>query len=228
MGGGVIVFAPHPDDETLGCGGVIAKRIREGYDVYVVVMTDGRYSLLRVLGIDRNPSPEEVKEIRLEEVRKATRILGVPERNLVFMGFVDGTLEENEEEAFRRVMELLVEKRPVEVYVSYKRDGHPDHRATYRVVVKAVRELGLQVKIYQYSISHMYARVGPIVDRLLSLFRGGRVCVDVGEFLVVKERAINQFRSELEVISARQRAPLTSREGIRKYLKGEECFYVDR
>ena len=228
MKGRVIVFAPHPDDETLCCGGTIAKRISEGYEVYVVVMTDGRYSFLHVLGIDRNPAPEEVKEIRREEVKRATRILGVPEENLIFLNFVDRTLMDNEDEAVRRVVEVLSDKRPVEVYVPYKRDGHPDHRATYRIVKEAIRELGLPVKVYQYSITHKYARVGPIIDRLLSLFMKNIVCVDIKDFLRIKEEAVNQFKSELEVISIKQRTPLMDRESIRKYLKDEELFYVER
>ena len=81
----IIIFAPHPDDETLGCGGTIAKRISEGYEVFVVVMTDGRYAFMNVLDIDSDPTPEELKEIRKEEVKRATGILGVPEENLVFL-----------------------------------------------------------------------------------------------------------------------------------------------
>ena len=70
----IIVFAPHPDDETLGCGGTIAKRIVEGYEVIIVIMTDGRHSYLEMLGIDKDPTPNELKEIRKEEVKRATRI----------------------------------------------------------------------------------------------------------------------------------------------------------
>jgi LmbE family N-acetylglucosaminyl deacetylase len=46
----ILVFAPHPDDEVFGCGGVMAKRIFEGYDVFVVFLTDGRNSL-REIGV---------------------------------------------------------------------------------------------------------------------------------------------------------------------------------
>jgi LmbE family N-acetylglucosaminyl deacetylase len=38
----ILVFAPHPDDETLGCGGTIANRVREGHEVEIFFMTDGR------------------------------------------------------------------------------------------------------------------------------------------------------------------------------------------
>ena len=47
----IIVFAPHPDDETFGCGGVMAKRNSERYNVNIVVLTDGRHAYSTVLGI---------------------------------------------------------------------------------------------------------------------------------------------------------------------------------
>ena len=91
----IIVFGPHPDDETLGCGGVIAKKVSEGYNVLVVILTDGRNALSQIFGITSNPTPEELKEIRKKELVKATRILGVPDKNLMCLDFEDSTLEHN-------------------------------------------------------------------------------------------------------------------------------------
>ena len=45
-------FAPHPDDETWGCGGTVAKKISEGYEVLIMVLTDGRYAFQKMLGIE--------------------------------------------------------------------------------------------------------------------------------------------------------------------------------
>ena len=79
----VIVFAPHPDDETLGCGGTIAKKLREGYDVLIVFMTDGRNALSKLFNVCSNPTPLELREIRKEEAKKASKILGVEEEKLI-------------------------------------------------------------------------------------------------------------------------------------------------
>ncbi|MGQ9539366.1 MAG: PIG-L deacetylase family protein [Candidatus Bathycorpusculaceae bacterium] len=218
----VLVFAPHPDDETWGCGGTIAKRISEGYDVLIVVMTDGRYAFLKILGIEKDPTPEELKEIRKEEVKKATRILGVPEENLIFLDFVDGTLQENIEEAERMVTSILQEHKPVEVYFPYKNDCHPDHQAAYKIVKKSLAKLGLQTREYQYSIMHKYARLGPIIDRALSFFKHNMIKVDISAFLSTKEKAVHEFKSELKTISKEQSNPLT--KNVKKYLKKEELF----
>ena len=77
LGRSTIVFSPHPDDETLGCGGTIAMKIKKGYNVSIVFMTDGRNALLEKFDIRSNPSPQKLKGIRKEEAKQATKILGV-------------------------------------------------------------------------------------------------------------------------------------------------------
>ncbi|MCW3986032.1 MAG: PIG-L family deacetylase [Candidatus Bathyarchaeota archaeon] len=223
----IIVFAPHPDDETWGCGGTIAKRISEGYEVTIVVITDGRYAFSKVLGINSDPTPDELKEIRKEEVKRATRILGVPEEKLVFLDFEDGKLERNEMEAQEKVIEILRENpASVEVYFPYERDYHLDHRVTNRIVRKSIKKLGLHAMIYQYSIAQKYGRIGPLIDIFLNLFRHNMIRVDISEFLPLKEAAVKEFKSEISIISSRQKRPLVDKIG--KLLKNEEIFYIDK
>jgi len=221
-----MVFAPHPDDETLGCGGTMAVRMSEGYEVLVVIMTDGRHSFLEMLGIDSDPTPEELKEIRREEVKRATRILGVPERNLIFLDFVDGTLGNNEDEAEEKVTKILSGNRPVEVYFPYRKDYHPDHLAAYRIVRNSVSKSGIFPAMYQYSINHKYARVGPIMDAFFNLFKHNMVSVDISRFLPLKKEAVKEFRSELSTISSKKQNPLIN--DIKIFLKNKETFYIDK
>lgn len=218
------MFAPHPDDETWGCGGTIAKRISEGYEVSIVVMTDGRYAFLTMLGIDSDPTPEELKEIRKEEVKRATGILGVPEENLIFLNFVDGTLENNTEKAEEKVTEILSKNHPVEVYSPCKKDAHPDHRAAYRIVRNSIRKLGISAVTYQYSIGQKYSRIGPIIDALLNLLKHNMVRVDISKFLSLKETAAKEFKSELATISSKQQNPIA--DDVKKFLKRKETFYI--
>ncbi len=70
----VLVIAPHPDDETLCCGGILARHVERGDDVRVLIVTDGRYGA---------PTPElygtdQLVRTRIEESRKATSKLGIP------------------------------------------------------------------------------------------------------------------------------------------------------
>jgi LmbE family N-acetylglucosaminyl deacetylase len=222
----MMVFAPHPDDETWGCGGVIAKRLSEGYEVLIVVITDGRYAFSKMLNIESDPTPEELKNTRKEEVKRAAKILGVPEKDIVFLDFEDGTLEMCEKEAEERFIEILRKNPPTEVYFPYEKDAHPDHRATNRIVRSALKKLGLSTPKYKYSIAQRYSRVGPIIGSLLNLFQNNIIRVDISEFLHLKEIAIREFHSEIAIISNKQKKPLIS--GIEKYLKNNEAFYIDK
>lgn len=224
----IIVFAPHPDDETFGCGGTIAKRVREGYDVLVVVLTDGRHAFSEVLGIYSEPTPEELRKIRKEEVKRAVKILGVREENLFFLDFEDGTLEKNDEKAEEKVMEILSKNPPVEVYFPYEKDCHPDHRATNRIVKNSIKKLGLSTMRYKYSIVRMYTRVGPFIDALLNVFRRNMIRVDVSKFLSLKIEAVNEFKSEVSVISGRQKEPVLCARLMEKLLKSGETFFIDK
>lgn len=220
----IIVFAPHPDDETFGCGGTIAKKISEGYEVIVVIMTDGRFSFFVRLGIKSNPTPEELKAIRKSEVTKATGILGVPKENLVFLNFVDGFLEKDEKEAHKKVCELLTEHHPVEIYYPYEKDCHLDHRVTNRIVRNAVRELDVKTQEYRFSVLRLHARIGPLVDNFYNHFKHNMITVDVSKFLHLKKVAINEFKSEVSTISDTQ---VGCRNGnVVNYLKSTETFFV--
>jgi len=222
----MIVFAPHPDDETWGCGGTIAKKIHEGYEVFIVVMTDGRHAFTKMLGIYSDPTPEELKEIRKEETIRAAAILGVPEKKLTFLEFEDGTLEENEEIAEERVIKILKEINVEEVYFPYEKDYHPDHQAANRIVRNAIRKLGISPMKYQYSIVHKYGRIGPIIDVILDLFKHCIIRVDISEFLSLKNRALQEIKSEVSIISPKQKEPLLN--DMNKILKKVERFYLDK
>jgi len=221
----IIVFAPHPDDETLGCGGTIAKKIAEGYEVIVVVMTDGRNSLFKDLGIESDPSPEELKEIRKDEVKRATKILGLRVENLLFLDFVDGTLDKCESEAQDKVTKILRDNTPLETYYPHEKDCHPDHRATNRIVRNVIGKNRVLVTKWRYMIAHKYARIGPLIGGFLDLFRRGIVRIDVSKYLSLKKTALNEFRSELSIISTKQSRPRT--KTFMRFLKRREKFYID-
>lgn len=221
----IIVFAPHPDDATLGCGGTIAKKISEGFEVIIVLMTDGRHLFSEGLGISSDPTPEEVKQIRKEEFLRSTEILGVPRKNLLFFDFEDGTLEKHGREAEERVIEIIRKYSPADIYFPFRRDCHPDHRATNRIVRQALHQLGLAGS-YEYMIIHLAARVGPPMERFISVFKRNRIEVNISEFVNLKEKAIREYKSEMTIISNKQKEPLHS--DVNRFLKRKEVFYTSK
>jgi LmbE family N-acetylglucosaminyl deacetylase len=222
----IIVFAPHPDDETLGCGGTIAKRKSEGFEVIIVLITDGRHIFPAKAGIDPNPPPEEVKRIRSEEFNRATTILGVPKENILAFDFEDGTLKKHEKEVEDRVVEILGKHSPAEMYFPFSRDSNPDHQAANRIIKRVVRRAGLSCTKYQYSITHKYARVGPYYERFIGLLRRNTVRTDISEFLDLKKRAIKEYKLEASIVHCEQKGALRPR--IDPFQKDKETFYIYR
>jgi len=220
----IVVFAPHPDDETLGCGGTIARRLSEGYEVVVIYMTDGRHAFSKLFNINLEPTPEELKEIRKEEARRAASILGSQEENLCFLDFEDGRLEQEKAEAQQYVIEILSKHLPVEVYFPSEKDINPDHRATNKIVRNSINKLGLPTLKYRYSITQRYSRIGPHMDTLLNFFKHNLIHVDISKFLPLKEAAIKEFKSQITIISSEQERPVL--ENIKRFLRSNETFFI--
>jgi len=220
----VIVFAPHPDDETLGCGGTIAKRLSQGYEVVVVYMTDGRHAFSKLFYINTEPTPEELKEIRREEARRAVSILGSQEENLFFLDFEDGRLEQKKAEAQQQAIKILSKQLPVEAYFPSEKDINPDHRTTNKIVRNSINKLGLPTLKYRYSITQRYSRIGPLMDKLLNIVKHNLIYVDISKFLPLKKAAIKEYKSQITILSSKQERPVL--ENIERFLTGREIFYL--
>ena len=215
--GTMVLFAPHPDDETLGCGGFLAKRIDEGYAVFVVVLTKGEKLFSRMLDIFEDPSPSEVCEMRRSETRRATEIMGLPRENLLFLDFEDAMLEIQGEAAVKAVIEILQQKKPCEVMCTSEHEAHADHVAAYRIVRRACEKVGDGIAIRKY-ITLLAEGVS------ISQLPGRIETVDVRKYLPAKRKAVAQFRSHLEIQSARQSRPLAV--SFEEFLTPEEQFVL--
>ncbi|HEX5032202.1 MAG TPA: PIG-L family deacetylase [Candidatus Eisenbacteria bacterium] len=130
----------HPDDESLGVGGVLAKYAVEGVEVYLVTATrgeGGRYHEHR--GGPDHPGPERLGEIREAEVRCAAQALGV--RGFWLLGYKDGGLDAaNPREIVGRIAGRIREVRP-QVVLTFPPDGaygHPDHIAICQFTTAAL------------------------------------------------------------------------------------------
>lgn len=218
----VIVFSPHPDDETLGCGGTIAKKVAEGYAVYVVVLTDGRNAFSKVLNVTSNPTPGELKAIRREEVIQALTLLGVPKSNAFFLDFEDGSLSAHEQEVEIAVTSFLKSHLPDEVYFPIKREAHPDHQAANKIVHQCLLRNNLREIGFQYSVVHKYSRIGPALERAIGFFARRIKTVDVSDYLAVKKEALDKFKSETGLYLLNQKKPIVSVKG---HLEPKEVFF---
>lgn len=208
----ILVFAPHPDDETLACGGTIRKRIAQGCDVKIVFMTDGSHSHSAVLGIYSEPSPDELVEIRQKEALAAAAILGVEAKNLIFMGAEDGALATVEEAMVERVKQVLLdEHNVVEAYLPHAKDQHQDHRATSAIVSRALEELGLWPEVYSFIVW------GEEAEEETKKNLGTMVEIDISDVLSVKVEAMKQYESQIGLISPEQDRPVLEASLVERF-----------
>ncbi len=141
----VLVLAPHADDEILGCGGAIAKHIRQGDSVSVAVMTNAAEGAPELF------SQGLVNQIR-EECITAHKSLGIKET--IFEEFPAPQLEQYPQYKLATAISKLINQiKPTILYIPHKGDLHLDHGAIYNAALVAARPVGNQSvkKIYAYE-----------------------------------------------------------------------------
>jgi LmbE family N-acetylglucosaminyl deacetylase len=128
-----LVLAPHPDDETLGAGALIARKRAAGVEVRIVIVTDGRHShVSQVLDADA------LAAVRREESIQACKRLGVEPHNLVHLDVPEGTVNTRVEEIRSRLIAEVRDMRPDDVLVTSALDWHVDHRTVSELARAAV------------------------------------------------------------------------------------------
>lgn len=207
-----VVFAPHQDDEALGCAGTILLKRQAGTQVGCVFMTDGRTSHRQFM------AEEELRRLRKSEAVDAAAILGIARSDVHFLDFEDGRLSRFHNGAVEKVLALIDKYHPDEVYVPYRADGTPDHEETYVIVVEACRKSGLQLEVCEYpvwfwnqwpwvSLSVRCSR--ETLKELLrvfraqlgwKLFRTFRIGVYVEGVMEKKRQVLAQYRSQMNVL----------------------------
>ena len=151
-----MIFAPHQDDETLGCGGVIALKRQQEIPVSVVFLTDGQASHR---GHPRL-KPSELGKIRKQEALTALDVIGVEKSNIYFLEEPDGQLAQiplkKREELVNKLIKLLQTINPQEVFITYRQDMSSDHETAYTLVREAVLRSEIEVEIFQYPIWRLW------------------------------------------------------------------------
>jgi LmbE family N-acetylglucosaminyl deacetylase len=212
-----VVLAPHPDDETLGCGATIMRKLAAGTPVTVVIATDGRHS-----HHSSKLSANALVEIREEEARRAGAVLGLARENIAFLDFEDGRLAEHRRLLRNRLADILDTLNPEEIFVSSIIDSHPDHR----VLAELGRELAHARSdrfpvLYEYPIWFW----DPRIWRVKHLLELRTRIVRTENFLMRKREAIAAYRSQVTNLTG-EPSWATLRQGfLRQFLQPEETFF---
>lgn len=221
--GRVLVVAPHPDDETLGCGGLIALLRSRGQAVFVLFVSDGSGSHPHSRAFPR----ERLARLRKDEARRALAILGVAERNMDFLGLQDRFVPFPRQTGFavarERCEAILSTFAPTTVVVPWRRDPHKDHRATWNLVDAALALPGaLLLRRLEYAI--WLDELGTASDRP----EPGEMLVrrlDITAVLERKRCAVAAHRSQLgQVVTDDPTGFTLSAATLRRFDRPEEIF----
>ncbi|MDI9432759.1 MAG: PIG-L family deacetylase [Planctomycetota bacterium] len=145
-------MAPHPDDEVLGCGGLIARTVAAGGDVAVVVLSRGERSHASCCDL----SGEAIGQRRVALAAEAAGRLSLPQERLIFLDWPDGQIAGNgPKEQDRRVDELagwIVRLRPEAVFAPHPFEGWVDHEAAERLTRTAIEGSGVSCRLFHYCV----------------------------------------------------------------------------
>ncbi len=197
----VVVLAPHMDDETIGCGGTLARHVQAGATVRVIFLTDGRQganaTLVGLSGTERADKQAELVRTRRNEARLALDTLGIHEMD--FLDAPDGELTENTEVAAEPLREILQRVRPDLVYLPFFLEQHPDHSAATRVLLAATRDSNLNFTCSSYEVwTPLFPNCLVRIDEQMELKRKAIACYDSqldGTNYVHTALGLNAYRS---------------------------------
>jgi LmbE family N-acetylglucosaminyl deacetylase len=185
-----IVIAPHPDDESLGCGGLIADACRQGLRGKIVIVSDGAGSHPNT----KTYPPDRLVPLREEEARQAAMELGLNPEDILFLRLPDRFVPhegEAAERAIGAIVDCVKETGTGSLFVSWRHDPHCDHLASYRIARQIQRRVG-RVRLFEYVV---WGHTLPPSTEVGSIHRGYRLDID-DETLEKKRRAIAAHRSQ--------------------------------
>ena len=187
--GPALILAPHADDESLGCGGMIAAACARGRVPAIVVISDGTGS---------HPGSASYPAARLKSVREAEAIaaagiLGVPRDRMHFLGLPDTRVPHRGpdfEQAVRRIVELAQRHEATTICATWRHDPHGDHEATHWLGSAAARIAGIRLLSYP-----VWGWLLP-PERALPVTALAGARLDIAAYQLLKQRAIVAHASQ--------------------------------
>jgi len=188
--GNVLIVAPHPDDESLGCGGAIALLRRFNLEVSILILSDGTLSHPN----SQKYPKEKLRDLRETELKSAAQILGVGEKSVKFFRFPDRAVPNANSPDFDSAVALcldyLTQINARTIFVPWRRDPHPDHRAAY-ALIKAASENSARIIEYPIWLWEIAESAdAPRVDEVTA-WR-----LDISRVFGKKQRAIRAHQSQ--------------------------------
>lgn len=176
-----ILVSPHPDDETLGFGGVLRWLLDNGVPCTIVAVTDGEASH----AMSHLIRPTELAELRAVERSQALALLGAGSVTVQRLGLPDGDVEAHRAELARALRADV--GAGTCIVAPWRHDGHPDHRA----VADAALEVSQTSGATTWEV--------PIWGRIAGFDEPCSI-LELGDFSLSKRRAAQSFRTQIHAL----------------------------
>lgn len=147
----VLIIAPHPDDEVIGCGGLIARLVLECNMPHIAILTGGEGSHNHCCSV----APNDIKTSRRKLTDNALCILSVNREHIHELDFPDGNISTDNSE-IKKLNEIIDEIAPNIILVPHWGEGWPDHINTGEIIKKIAPK---QATIYEYCVWMWYYNV---------------------------------------------------------------------
>lgn len=224
--GPAIVLAPHPDDESIGCGGLIALMRKQGTPVSVLLLSDGTMSHAH----SRRWPRQARAALRLSEFHAALGELGADPACSHAFGWADGALPDSAASGFEAAVDALVDcfesRAPATLILPWRRDPHPDHRAASALGRAANALVAKPARVLEYQV-WMRER-GSAADRPRHA-EVERWDIDIASVVTQKVRAVAAHRSQMgKVIDDDPTGFILSNAMLARCAETHETYYEVR
>ena len=194
----ILVLAPHPDDEVIGCGGLLLKYAK---NCDVVCLSDGRYG-------DENIEPLEMAEIRKKEFENVMNEIDVN-------GFDFLYIEDSKVKYSYNKFKQIEFKKYDYIFIPNYLDQHPDHKAVLELLLKAYKEnlINKNTKIAMYEIWNALCLINYYTD--------------ISNITDKKKEIINKYCSQVKHIDyAKKILALNEYRGLAVGKKSIEAYFI--
>lgn len=191
----VLVIAPHPDDEVIGCGGSVCLHADAGDRIVAVFLTSGE------LGLKKLPR-QEAWSIREREANMAARILGLAAT--VFFRLPDWAVNDHLTQGTALLAPILKDEQPQVIYFPHAREWHPDHQAAWPLLRRALLRIRPntipELRPYEVwtplAVCEQVRNISRVMPRKLRALRAHHSQLDEFDY-VSAVKGLNQFRGAL-------------------------------
>lgn len=181
----VMIFAPHPDDDIIACGGSIARHVQKGDLLSIVYISSGEAGSL-------NYPPQDLAKLREEEARQAAARLGVTD--LIFLRSPDGYICWDREQ-LEHLISLIRRKKPTIVYLPHENESVRDHQQTHYLVMEACKRAA--GPWFQACGNEPWSIDSILAYEVWTPIQNFSLVEDISDFIHVKLAALREHRSQM-------------------------------